>query len=225
MRYQFYREHKYVSATLNDLERLIARTDFSDLDSVREVENAFESLAGMLKGHAQYENERLHTLLKQKNVPVAIYEHEEEDHATQDEQLLEIEKIFRGISLQNSEEEKIREGYRLYLTYRKFMADNLAHLHEEETHILPELQKLYSDAELRQVEAYTYREMDAAQMVDMIKVLFPHMNIHDKQAFLFDIYSLEPKKIDAVLKGIQSILTEKENIMIEQMIKTSILLP
>jgi len=28
MRYQFYREHKYVSSALNDLERLIARTDF-----------------------------------------------------------------------------------------------------------------------------------------------------------------------------------------------------
>lgn len=196
MRYQFYREHKYVSSALNDLERLIAKTDFCDAQSVEEVEREFEGLSGMLKGHAQYENERLHTLLKDKNIPA--YEHAEEDHALQDQQLQEIEEILRGISLLSSDEKKIEEGYRLYLTYRKFVADNLEHLHEEETKILPELQRLYSDAELQQVEAQTYRAMTSEEIIDMIKVLFPHMNKHDKQAFLSDIRSLEPQKFEVV---------------------------
>src|SRR5690242_11209055 len=148
MRYQFYREHKYVSAALNDLERLIARTDFCDGGGVKEVEAAFHALAHMLKGHAEYENERLHVLLKQKDVAAEIYRHIEDDHAEQDQKLEEIEKILRGIALETEAEKRIEEGYRLYLTYRKFVADNLAHLHEEETQILPELQRLYSDAEL-----------------------------------------------------------------------------
>jgi hemerythrin-like domain-containing protein len=202
MRYQFYREHKYVSAALNDLERLIARTDFCDPVCVKDVKQNFEALAEMLKGHAQFENERLHALLKQKNVPATIYAHIEEDHVAQDQHLAEIETILQGISGLHDRERKIEEGYRLYLTYRKFVADNLAHLHEEETQILPELQRLYSDEELRQAEAPTYREMTPEQIVEMIEILFPHMNPHDRQALLTDIQTLEPEKFELIQMGI-----------------------
>jgi hemerythrin-like domain-containing protein len=211
MRYQFYREHKYVSAALNNLERLIAQTDFCDPDQVGKVEKTFEDLVNMLQGHAQYENERLHTLLKQKNVPPAIYSHVEEDHIAQDQQLLKLEEILRVIPLQSTNDKKIEQGHHLHLAYRKFVADNLAHLHEEEIQILPTLQSLYSDQELRQVEAQTYREMTPSEMIEMIETLFPHMNTYDKQAFLFDIFSLEPKKFDAVLKAIQPLLSESES--------------
>ena len=216
MRYQFYREHKYVSSALNDLERLIARTDFCDPDEVGDVEQLFEALAGMLQGHAEYENERLHALLKLKNAPTALYAHVEEDHAAQDQQLLEIRQILQGISLQNSPERKIEEGRRLYLTYRKFVADNLAHLHEEETQLLPELQRLYSDSELQQVEAQTYREMAPSEIVQMLEILFPHMNRYDRHALLNDIRALEPKKFAAVLKGIKPMLTESEQLALAQ---------
>ncbi len=207
MRYQFYREHKYVSSALNDLERLIARTDFCNLNSVKEVEQAFESLSNMLQGHAHYENERLHMLLKQKNA--LIFEHIEKDHAAQDHHLLELKKLLQEISLQTNNDEKIAQGYHFYLAYRKFVADNLTHLHEEETQILPELQKLYSDEELRQVEAQTYREMTPSEMLEMLQTLFPHMNTHDKRAFLSDILALAPEKFPHVLKAIEPHLTEK----------------
>ena len=202
MRYQFYREHKYVSSSLNDLERLIARTDFCDSTALAAVSSSFEALSEMLKGHAYYENERLHALLKQKNSPVSTYAHIEEDHVEQDRQLLEIEQLIREISLEPTDTKKIERGYHLYLTYRKFVSDNLAHLHEEETQILPALQKLYSDAELQQVEASSYREMTPEQMIEMINVLFPHMNKHDQQAFLSDIRTLEPEKFKAVSRSL-----------------------
>lgn len=203
MRYQFYREHKYVSSALNDLERLIARADFYDLGALEQVKIAFRSLSEMLKGHAEYENSRLHALPKQKNVSSSIYAHIEEDHAEQDRQLMEIEEMIRGISEETEKEKKIERGYHLYLTYRKFVADNLAHLHEEETQILPELQRLYSDSELRQVEAESYREMAPEHIVHMIETLFPHMNTHDQQAFLKDISNLEPEKFEVVRERIE----------------------
>ncbi len=210
MRYQFYREHKYVSSALNELERLIARTDFCDSAALEEVKRTFEALTGMLKGHAQYENDRLHILLKQKNSSVSIYSHVEEDHAAQDKQLLEIEAILQRISLETEQEKQIELGHHLYLTYRKFVADNLAHLHEEETQILPELQRLYSDSELQQVEAQSYRAMTPDHMIHMIRVLFPQLNTYDKQALLTDIRMLEPEKFKIVWASVQPLLDEKE---------------
>jgi iron-sulfur cluster repair protein YtfE (RIC family) len=216
MRYQFYREHKYVSSALNDLERLIARTDFCDPDSVGDVEQLFDALAGMLEGHAEYENERLHTLLKLKQAPKALYAHVEEEHAAQDQQLQEIQEILQGISQQSSPEKKIEEGYRLYLTYRKFVADSLAHLHEEETQLLPELQRLYSDVELQQVEAQTYQAMTPSDIAAMLEILFPHMNRYDRQALLTDVRALAPDKFPAVLEAIRPSITEDEWMVLAQ---------
>lgn len=89
-------------------------------------------------------------------------------------------------------------GYQLYLTYRKFVSENLAHLQEEETLILPELQKLYSDSELQQVEAQTYHEMTPDQIISMLETLFLHMNTYDRKALLADILSLEPEKFELI---------------------------
>lgn len=105
MKCQFYREHKYVSATLNDLERLIGQADFCDAISLAEVTSSFSDRAEMLKGHAEYENKRLHFLLKQKNSQVLSHTHVEEDHAAQDEQLLKIERSLKEI-FQNIDPEK-----------------------------------------------------------------------------------------------------------------------
>ena len=66
MRYKFYREHKYVSAAVNDLERLIAKTDFRASSEVEKIKKEFDALVQMLKGHAHYENETLHELLRKK---------------------------------------------------------------------------------------------------------------------------------------------------------------
>ncbi len=222
MRYQFYREHKYVSAALNDLERVIARTDFCNSTAVEEVKNFLSELTGLLKGHAEYENERLHLLLKQKGSSIFSHTHVEEEHAAQDQQLLAIEQSLQDITKESKREKRIEMGYRLYLAYRKFVSDNLAHLHEEETQILPELQRLYSDSELQQVEAQTYREMTPEQMIDMLGILFPHMNAYDRQAMLLDILTLEPEKFEVVWQAMQHALGHDEWIAIENQRKIQV---
>ena len=60
MRYRFYREHKYVSAAVNDVERLIAKTDFRDHAEIVKAKAAFDGLVQKLQGHAEYENNVLH---------------------------------------------------------------------------------------------------------------------------------------------------------------------
>jgi len=192
MRYKFYREHKYVSFALNDLERLVAKTDFASDAELGKVVQELESAVGMLKGHAQYENEKLHELLKKKGS--ALWEHAEADHLHYDEALENLQDMIGKVKQCSTNEERIEAGYRFYLSFRKFVGDNIAHMHEEETVILPELQRLYSDEELRQVEAETYRIMTAQQLIEMTEVLFPHMNPSDREAFLTDIARAVPEK-------------------------------
>jgi hypothetical protein len=192
MRYKFYREHKFVSAAVNDLERLAAKTNFTVHTETEALKKEFDALIHMLKGHAYYENQTLHELLRKKES--AVYKHVEEAHEHYDLQLTDLESMLNKVFESTTPEEQIELGYQFYLWFRKFAGDNLLHLHEEETVILPELQRLYSDEELSTVEFGTYHMMNADELVEMMEVLFPHMNPSDREVFLTDIKTCDPAK-------------------------------
>lgn len=204
-RYKFYREHKYVSFAMNDLERLIAKTDFCSPEEVEKVAETLRSVTEMLKGHAQYENTALHTLLKNKGSP--LYEEVEKDHEHYEATLSDIESLLKEVDYA---EDRVEAGYQFYLAFRKFVGYNLLHLDEEETIVLPELQRLYTDEELKMVEVDTYNRMTPAQMVHMMQVLFPHMNPSDREAFLTDIKEAEPMKFAESWNAIQSEIVPEE---------------
>lgn len=205
MRYKFYREHKYISFRFDELERLVARTDFRRDEELHSIKQAFEELIELLEAHAHYEDTSLHVLLKQKNSDV--YKHIEEDHEHLDEQITSLRNLLTKIGEACTEEDKIEAGYQFYLWFRKFSGDNLLHLHEEETIILPELQRLYSDEELKKVEAATYNIMTTQDLVQMMQELFPCMNPSDWEAFLIDIKDAVPAKFVEAWNGIKTIMT------------------
>lgn len=196
MRVKFYREHKYVSAVLNDLERLIAKTDFRKDEEIQNAKKEWFSVSKMLQGHAAYEEEKLHPLLEKKGSKAYLLAHSQ--HEEMDVSFSRIDFLFEEVMKEEIQEKKIEMGYELYLTFRKFVGQNLLHLHEEETKILPELQRLYSDDELRLVEDATYKVMTPEEMVQMLQVLFPHMNPLDKETFLEDIQFSQPNKFKKI---------------------------
>lgn len=212
-RYQFYREHKYVSFVLNDLERLVAKTDFRVSSQVEKVECAFNDMVEMLRGHAEYENSKLHPLLQKKGS--VIVQEVENDHQHHEAQFQALQNLLNQIKSSSLDDQaKIGMGYAFYLSFRKFVGDNLHHLYEEETKVLPQLQNLYSDAELQAVEAETYQIMTAEELVHMLQVLFPHMNPADRETFLIDIHMAAPEKFPQVWGEIKKIINEQEQTLL-----------
>lgn len=203
-RYRLYREHKFLRATLSDLENNIARADFTDLSQVLEIKNKMEELFGIMEGHAKHENEIIHALLRAKGSPMA--DSIEADHKSH----MAMFQILRGmlaeildILVTCNEVELIAKSYEFYIAYRKFIAFDLQHINEEETVIMPELQKYYSDKELKEkIDFPVYEQMSSDDMVGMMMVLFPHMNIDDKEHFLSDLQESQPEKCVEAWQGI-----------------------
>jgi DUF438 domain-containing protein len=189
MRVKLYREHKYVSYALSELERLIAKTDFDDDSAIDGIRREWQLIKEMLKAHAKHEEENFHALLEKKGSIIHHEAHQDHDH--QEEVIENLQNLLDAI---NTSPDRIEAGYQFYLAFRKFVGDNLLHLHEEETKLLPELQRLCTDEELRALEHPTYELMTADMMVEMVQILFPHMNFSDKCAFLTDIKLTQPKK-------------------------------
>jgi len=130
-----------------------------------------------------------------------------EDHEHQKETLKNLQNLLDAVKTSS---DRIESGYQFYLVYRKFVGDNLLHLHEEETKLLPELQKLCTDEELLALEHPTYELMTTDEMIEMMQVLFPHMNYSDKCVFLTDIKLAQPKKFLGILDKIHLLLNAQE---------------
>jgi hypothetical protein len=208
MRYRFYREHKYVSYRVSELEKLIAKADFRNAAQINAVKNQLNDIEALMISHATWEESSIHVLLKKKNS--SIHTQIEADHQEHIAQFKKLQEMINSISDCSSAEEKIDQGYMFYIAYRNFTGSNLKHLHDEETIIMPELQKLYSDDELRAIEFDTYAHMTSEQMIEMMEVLFPHMNSSDREFFLKDIYDAEPEKFSAAWNGIAPQIDEEE---------------
>jgi DUF438 domain-containing protein len=205
MRAKLYREHKYVSYALNELERLIAKTDFTDDSALEHIQQEWQHIKEILKGHAQHEEKNFHVLLEKKGS--FIHHEAHKDHEDQENALENLQDLLDAIKMSSN---RIESGYQFYLSYRKFVGDNLLHLHEEETKLLPELQRLCTDEELRAIEYPTYNLMTVEELLEMVQILFPHMNFSDKCAFLTDIKSSQPKKYFQLLEKADDFLCTKE---------------
>jgi len=205
MRIKLYREHKYLSFALSELERLIAKTDFTDDAAIDRIQSEWQCVREMLEGHAYHEEHNFHALLEKKGS--TIHHEAHNDHEHQEETLKNLQNLLDAVK---TSPDRIEAGYQFYLVYRKFVGDNLLHLHEEETKLLPELQRLCTDDELRAIEHPTYELMTEDDMVEMLQILFPHMNYSDKCAFLTDIKLAQPKKFLHVWDKAHHFLSNQE---------------
>lgn len=196
MRYRFYREHKYVTYKLYQLEAIIARTDFNIDTQIAKVRNALAALETLMHGHAMHEDQNLHELLRKKgsHVHLAI----ELDHRDHEIAYIKFNKNLENILASKDKNQRLSLAYEFFLSYRLFIAENLKHLHQEETIIMPELQRLYTDDELRAVESTTYKNMAAEDTALMLEELFPHLDANDHAFFLYDIKAADPAKFAKV---------------------------
>lgn len=191
-RARLYREHKYLFHVLSTLLSKVGQVDFSDAGAVTLIQTEFKALNALLISHAEYEESRIHRLLQDKGS--LIYENAQRQHLEQDNFFVSIEDKIQSIRNINNIDQQHQLGYELYLALRNFVSDNLNHFDYEENVIMPALQQVASDHEIREIDNHSYRQMSPEDMVHMMQVLFPHMNSEDKASFLKDICECEPEK-------------------------------
>lgn len=213
-RYRIYREHKYVLCFLAELEQFIAKMDFRSQLELDELSNKLDSLIGLMQGHAEHEDKTIHQLLRNKGSQVQIPI--EAEHQIHNEIFTRLKEKLKLIQACKNIEERISLGYEFYLSFREFEADNLKHINEEENIIMPELQRLYTDEELREgIDFKTYEIMSSDQMFHMLEVLFLTYNLDDKKTFLKDILDAQPEKFKIIFSEVCSeLLTQDEKMEI-----------
>ncbi|KTC86852.1 hemerythrin domain-containing protein [Legionella brunensis] len=205
---RLYREHKYVTSVMNELDNKIAKTDFRDINQIKEIANGLSNVINLLTFHAKHEDEKIHTLLKKHNSYVV--EEIESGHQKHEAIFDHLKEKLALISKAESEREKVDEGYLFYLSYRRFIAENLEHIYKEETLLMPELARLCTKEELESIDYPVYQSMTSEQMVGMLKTLFTVLNFDDKKYFITDLVDAVPDKVVESWSSIAALLTASE---------------
>ncbi|MFC3080165.1 hypothetical protein ACFODL_18855 [Phenylobacterium terrae] len=81
---------------------------------------------------------------------------------------------------------------RLYLRFSEFVADDLAHMAEEEQVILPVLQSLFTDAELQRIEDRIMSGLTPEDMIGFGRILIPAANREERIALLSAVRANAP---------------------------------
>lgn len=212
-RFRVFREHKFIISLFSDLVKKVGVLDFGDIPCVSELHGEVKKLADMLHSHATYEETRLMKLLIERGSPLmkAI----NEQHQSHEQEFEGILAQIDAIKSEPEVEKRFELGYRLYLVLRKLFADMLLHLDDEERLIMPELQRLMTDDEIKAVEHDTYAKMLPEHMVQMMRALIPYFNPDDRSVFFLDMYKAQKQKFLIAWEEIKTCLAAEEAAMIE----------
>lgn len=220
MRYRLYREHKYLLLRFHDLLQQCGITDFASEKEFSKLKMMFEQLVMLLEGHADYEETRIHKLLIARGSSMGIAA--DTDHAHHKVIESEIRAIFERISKENNSPVKQEAGYQLYLKLRDFLKETLEHLDYEEKVLMPELQRLCTDDELREIYFISYRQMLPEQMVHMIEELSSVMSLQDKIVYFTDMNLCEPEKFAIAWQKLKELVAEEDANKIEKLISIKV---
>ena len=190
------------------------------IEQTQEVRKGLDGIVALLKGHAKHEDKAIHELLRQKKSTLQV--EVEKEHEEQDASLNELQRKIEAISECKDARERVRVGYEFYLAYRKFVGENLLHLHHEETVLMPELQRICTEEELRAVEWATYQLMEPEHMVHMLKSLAPHMNPDDHEYFISDMHTCAPGKFAKAWPGIVKVIGPDESEELQEKLGISV---
>lgn len=83
----------------------------------------------------------------------------------------------------------------LYLRYTQFLAEDFAHMLEEETETLALLHRLFTDAELQAIEEKIVASVKPELMMDYLRIMVPAMNPAERAAMVGGMRQAMPVEI------------------------------
>lgn len=203
-RYRIYAGvHKGLRAFMADT---LLRVGNTDPDDSCECAHTFEQLSTLLtlcRHHLQHENDFMHPALERAQANAAV--------RTADEHIEHLEAIA-ALELQlvaTDSATGVERGaamHRLYLQLAAFVAENIEHMHREETANNAIFQRYYSDPELLALEGEIINQIPPEEMAVWLRWMIPHMNAAERLQMFADSKLHAPR---AAYEGMLALARER----------------
>ncbi len=208
-RYQIYSAvHKGLRALMADTLLRVGKMDAEDSCETAQTLEQLSNLLTLCRSHLEHENAFLHPALERARPNAALNtaeEHIEHLHAIADleRQLIAADAATGG--------ERAAAMHRLYLQLATFVAENMQHMHGEETDNNAVFLQYYSDAEVMALEAELVSHIPPAEMAVWLRWMIPHMNAAERLHMLGGAKLHAPRPaFEGMLALAREVLSERD---------------
>jgi hypothetical protein len=188
--------HKGLRFALSGLLADLGATDFADETAARAIAARLRVQMKLSADHLRHEEEHVHGALEAR-APGATkrLEHAHREH---DEAFATIGTLLEALE-RGPEPLRPRVGRELYLRFSEFVADDFAHMAEEERVTQPLLHSLFTDAELIAIEGAIVASIPPAEMMLNLRVMLPAASRPERAAFLGFMRAGAPAEVFAAV--------------------------
>jgi hypothetical protein len=200
--------HKALRAFMADTLLAVGRADPSDPQEVAEAGSRVVALMGVCEAHVQHENAFLHPAIEARTPGVSgevTQEHREHLQA-----IGRLRESARQLPTQDGAQ-LAGVLHALYLELSLFVADNLQHMHVEETRHNAALWSTYTDAELAAIHGALVATIEPAEMMLVMRWMLPQMHAPERLSMLTGMRQEAPAPaFQAVLDTVQPHLSPRD---------------
>ncbi|WP_112829089.1 hemerythrin domain-containing protein [Rhizobium cremeum] len=199
--------HKGLRKAGCDMLNRIGTADFENPEETETVLGNLRSFIVFAASHVMHEDEHIHGVLRARGASTATLEDQHDDHrtafATLEKLASDIEKAWPM--------HKQAAGRKLYLAFAAYLAEDLAHMHEEETVTAPELWRICTDEELATIEMHIIASMSPEKNMAFLRLMIPAMNPAERAAMLSAMQqNTPPEMFSAIVEfAVRPSLSEK----------------
>lgn len=189
--------HKGLRLASTDFMIRIGRLNFEDGVGVASLIGDLRSHLELCAAHLAHEESMIHPALEGRLASAAA--RLDRQHAEHRQSFATLEELISALEAATPEQ-RAQRGRQLYLAFSTFLADDLAHMHEEETVTWPLLCTLFTDEELAALEMRIIQSLTPETNLAFMRLMIPAMNRQERAALLGGMQaSAPPEAFSAVI--------------------------
>lgn len=183
--------HKALRSFMADTLGAVGRMDADDAEERGATLAQLRSLLDLLEHHADIEDAFIHTAMQSRR-PGSAHESAAE-HLRQRSALRELRRLADEV--ESGRRPRAEAALELYRHLSLLVAENLAHMHEEETANNAVLWAEFSDQELAAIHDRIIASIDAREMAQVIRWMAPSLTPYERSTLFGGLQAKAPAEV------------------------------
>lgn len=183
--------HKALRKSGCELLGRLGTNDFCAADETALLLSDLRNYLKLAASHVSHEDDHIHEALAAKGVSTVTLDEQHDDHRTA---FHDLEQLIVACE-KDWPLHKAASGRRLYLAFAAYLADDFAHMHEEETVTGPLLWSNFSDEEILGIEMRIIGSLAPEKSMEFMSIMIPAINPAERAALLGAMKSNAPPEV------------------------------
>jgi len=172
--------HKGLRKTGCDLLGRLGTADFQNVEETASLIADLRHYLMLAASHVGHEDDNIHVALAAKGDSTVTLDEQHDDHRTA---FGELEELITALEMARSVR-KPACGRKLYLAFAAYIADDFAHMHEEEAVTGPLLWRNFTDHEILGIEMRIIGSLPPDKNMAFMRIMIPAINPAERVALL-----------------------------------------